>query len=148
LTDKYQAEKNYVSRDLIFTLRKRSYDLKKSEAALDGYMKNKVEFVARARDEDRPTRKIDWKSKPLYLAPLTTVGNLPFRRMCKDLGADVTCSEMALGTSLLSGKAEEWALVKKHPSEDFFGVQVSLQLTNSKPKALVFLAQPGLDRGY
>eukprot|EP01054_Gregarina_sp_Poly1_P000090 Gregarina_sp_Poly_1__89@NODE_101_length_14427_cov_132_160237_g88_i0_p2_GENE_NODE_101_length_14427_cov_132_160237_g88_i0NODE_101_length_14427_cov_132_160237_g88_i0_p2_ORF_typecomplete_len668_score106_86Dus/PF01207_17/1_8e71Oxidored_FMN/PF00724_20/0_013_NODE_101_length_14427_cov_132_160237_g88_i01012012123 len=59
------------------------------------------------------------------LAPLTTVGNLPFRRLCVSLGCEVTMSEMILASSVCTMKACELALFKRHESEKVFGVQLA-----------------------
>ncbi|GAA6060860.1 hypothetical protein JCM10212_006240 [Sporobolomyces blumeae] len=81
-------------------------------------------------------KRLDFRGK-LYMAPLTTVGNLPFRRLCVENGLDITCSEMGLAQEFLSGNANEWSLVRRHPSEKLFGVQI----TGSKPQVLVPAAE-------
>ncbi|GJD02973.1 dihydrouridine synthase [Colletotrichum higginsianum] len=62
-------------------------------------------------------RKLYFGKETPALAPLTTQGNLPFRRLCVDLGAQLTYSEMALGLPLVQGVKNDWALMKAHESE-------------------------------
>ena len=86
----------------------------------------------------RPTekRRLNWKGE-LYLAPLTTTGNLPFRRICTSFGSDIHCGEMGLAESFLHGNASEWSLVRRHESERIFGTQ----LCGGKPDLLVPVAE-------
>ncbi|XP_073973693.1 dihydrouridine synthase 3 isoform X1 [Rhodnius prolixus] len=116
---------NYLSKELQVSLRKKQYDFSKSNAAIkfvDSLKEDKIN--ERAKKKSSMIGRELFEKDLLFLSPLTTVGNLPFRRICKEYGADVTCSEMAVSTALLQGHNQEWALIRRHPSENIFGVQI------------------------
>lgn len=97
---KHLVEINQLKSETKIALRKKKYDFGGSKGSYP----------------DKEVKLIDFSNK-VYIAPLTTVGNLPFRRILKDFGADITCSEMAMGLNLVQGQVSEWALVRKHESE-------------------------------
>ncbi len=79
------------------------------------------------------------------LAPLTRGGNLPFRRLCRDFGVDITVSEMAYARSLVKGERREYALLRKHSSESIFGAQIAAKDPQEAVKAGLIAAELGAD---
>mmetsp|Transcript_21478 Transcript_21478/g.47653 ORF Transcript_21478/g.47653 Transcript_21478/m.47653 type:complete len:656 (+) Transcript_21478:40-2007(+) len=119
-------ESNAFSFDLISQLRKKTMNFDRSselakewQRYVSGTCEQPIGAIVQA--ERKP---VDFNGK-LVLAPLTTVGNLPFRRLCVKLGCEVTVGEMALARTILDGGPAELALLRRHKSERCFGIQVA-----------------------
>ncbi|KAH0574328.1 Dihydrouridine synthase [Spironucleus salmonicida] len=63
--------------------------------------------------------------KSLILAPMCTVGTIPFRRLCIHYGADITLSEMVIARSVVKGDLTELKKLRKHKEEKIFGIQLT-----------------------
>lgn len=79
----------------------------------------------------------------LVLGPMTKGSNLPFRRLCVELGARVLVSEMVVARRLKQKRRSEFALIRRAPEEPCFGVQ----LAGNKPDELAWAAALAEARG-
>jgi tRNA-dihydrouridine synthase 3 len=61
----------------------------------------------------------------VVMAPMTKGSNLPYRRLCVELGARVTISEMTVARRLKQRRKGEFALIRKFEGEPCFGVQLA-----------------------
>jgi tRNA-dihydrouridine synthase 3 len=61
----------------------------------------------------------------VVMAPMTKGSNLPYRRLCVELGARITISEMTVARRLKQKRMGEFALIRRFEGEPFFGVQLA-----------------------
>ena len=59
----------------------------------------------------------------------------------------LTRGEMAMCTNLLQGHAAEWALLRRHPSEDIFGIQVCGGYSDSMSRCAQLLEDEVASKG-
>lgn len=79
----------------------------------------------------------------LVMAPMTKGSNLPYRRLCVELGARVLVSEMAVARRLKQRRQGEFALLRRAPEEPVFGVQ----LAGNRPDEVAWAAALAEARG-
>lgn len=72
----------------------------------------------------------------LVMAPMTKGSNLPYRRLCLELGARITMSEMTVARRLKQKRKGEFALIRRAADEPFFGVQ----LAGTNPEEMAWAA--------
>lgn len=74
---------------------------------------------------------------PYILAPMAGVTDLPFRLLCREMGAGLLCMEMVSAKAILYENKNTKALLSIHPKEP----PVSLQLFGSEPEVMAEAAR-------
>ncbi len=72
----------------------------------------------------------------IVMAPMTKGSNLPYRRLCVELGATILMSEMVVARRLKQRRQSEFALIRRAPDEPCFGVQ----LAGNRPEEMAWAA--------
>ncbi|MCR4598836.1 MAG: tRNA dihydrouridine synthase DusB [Acetatifactor sp.] len=81
---------------------------------------------------------------PVILAPMAGVTDLPFRLLCRELGAALVCMEMVSAKAIYYNNKNTEELLTVHPGE----LPASLQLFGSDPEILAAMAARIEDRPY
>ncbi|MDD9951975.1 MAG: tRNA-dihydrouridine synthase [Zetaproteobacteria bacterium] len=78
------------------------------------------------------------------LAPLAGVSDIPFRRVCQDLGAELTYIEMLSATAICYNNEKTFEMMEVHPTEK----QVGVQITSRNAEEMGRAAQAVQGRGF
>jgi tRNA-dihydrouridine synthase 3 len=81
----------------------------------------------------------------VVMAPMTKGSNLPYRRLCVELGARVLVSEMVVARRLKQRRRGEFALIRRAPDEPCFGVQLAGNRPDEMAWAAALVAARGAD---
>jgi tRNA-dihydrouridine synthase 3 len=81
----------------------------------------------------------------LIMAPMSRGTDLPFRRLAAEWGAEVALGEMAYAHKLVRGARSETALLRRHPHEQIFGVQLAGKKPEVMAEAARMAEQAGAD---
>lgn len=81
---------------------------------------------------------------PFVLAPMAGVTDLPFRKLCKEQGAGLICTEMVSAKAISFHNKNTEALMEMDPSEH----PVSLQLFGSEPELMAEVAKSVEERPF
>lgn len=79
---------------------------------------------------------IDFKKKPLFLAPLAGFSDLPLREVVKSFGCDVTISEMISANALVYDSDKSIQMLQKSENETPYIVQIAGNDLNNIKKAV------------
>lgn len=80
----------------------------------------------------------------VILAPMAGVSDLPFRLLCRELGAGLVCMEMVSAKAIYYNNKNTDTLMEIHPEE----MPVSLQLFGSDPKIISEMAKRIEERSF
>ena len=80
----------------------------------------------------------------IILAPMAGVTDLPFRLLCREMGAGLVCMEMVSAKAIYYNNKNTESLLELHEGE----MPASLQLFGSDPDIIADMAERLQDRPY
>lgn len=89
---------------------------------------------------------IDFSKKPVFLAPLAGLTDLPFRTIAKRCGCDASVSEMISANALAFGSEKTRKMLLPAPNERPYIIQIESSIEANIAKAVEFInSVPGVD---